>query len=90
MEQLDMLELAGRVSSDMNLGTLVVCGVMFPLAFIVACNIAHIGDRVFLFLVDVVPGPTERASLRSLRFAASVIAFLSLIGLVVEIRMGLT
>ncbi|MGV4887875.1 hypothetical protein ACSR0Z_14855 [Streptomyces viridosporus] len=43
-----------------------------------------------VFLADVVPDPVERACPRSLRFSAGMVTFLSLIGLVVEIRMGLT
>ena len=85
-----MMELAGRVSSEMHVGRVVVFGVMFPLGLVIVCNIAQMADRVFLFLADVVPGPVERASPRSLRFSAGIVTFISLIGLVVEIRMGLT
>ncbi|PWJ04057.1 hypothetical protein DKG34_29825 [Streptomyces sp. NWU49] len=90
MSQVDMMELAGRVSSEMHVGRVVVFGVMFPLGLVIVCNIAQMADRVFLFLADVVPGPVERASPRSLRFSAGIVTFISLIGLVVEIRMGLT
>lgn len=90
MKQIDMLELAGRGPTEMSLGSLVAWGVVFPLGLIIACNIAHIADRIFYFFAAVVPGPTERASPRSLRFTGGVAAFISLIGLVVEIRMGLT
>ncbi|MER7737619.1 hypothetical protein ABTX34_04670 [Streptomyces sp. NPDC096538] len=90
MNQVDMLEIAGRGPTEMSLGGLVFCGVMFPLGLVIAFNVARMGDRVFLFFVNVVPGPTEMASPRSTRFAGGVLAFLSLIGLVVEIRTGLT
>ncbi|SDE24352.1 hypothetical protein [Streptomyces prasinopilosus] len=90
MNQVEVIELAGRVSSEMSVGSLVFYGILFPVGLVIACNIAQMADRVFLFLVDVVPGPVERASPRSIRFAAGVIAFLSLIGLVVEMSMGLT
>ncbi|MFI2415060.1 hypothetical protein [Streptomyces sp. NPDC018947] len=90
MNQVDVIELAGYVSSEMNVGWLVVSGILFPLGLVTVFNIAQMADRIFLFLAGVVPGPTERATPRSIRFAAGVIAFVSLVSLVVEIRMGLT
>ncbi|MEU6521359.1 hypothetical protein ABZ892_00575 [Streptomyces sp. NPDC046924] len=90
MNQVDLIELAGRVSSEMHVGSVVFSGIMFPVGLVIACNIAQMADRVFLFLAGVLPGPVERATPGSLRFAAGSVAFLSLIGLVVEIRMGLT
>ncbi|MBL3670309.1 hypothetical protein JL475_30910 [Streptomyces sp. M2CJ-2] len=61
MNQADMAELAGRASSDVSVGRLVFSGVLFPVGLVIACNIAQMVDRVFLFLVDVVPGPVVRA-----------------------------
>ncbi|MGW5974859.1 hypothetical protein [Streptomyces sp. NPDC055186] len=85
-----MIELAERVSSEMHVGKVVLFGIMFPVGLVIACNIAQMADRVFLFLVNVVPGPVERATPGSLRFAAGCVTLLSLIGLLVEVRMGLT
>ncbi|MFD5493640.1 hypothetical protein ACFYY3_03505 [Streptomyces sp. NPDC001812] len=90
MNQVDLIELAERVSSEMHVGSVVFSGIIFPVGLVIACNIAQMADRVFLFLAGVLPGPVERATPGSLRFAAGILAFLSLIGLVVEIRMGLT
>lgn len=90
MNQVDVIELAGRVSSDMSVGQLVIWGILFPLGLVTVLNIGQAADRIFLFLAGVLPGPTERASPRSIRFAAGIITFLSLVGAVVEIRMGLT
>jgi hypothetical protein len=90
MNQVDVIELAGRVSSEMDVGRLVVSGILIPLGLVTVFNIAQMADRMFLFLAGVVPGPTGRATPRSIQFAAGVTAFVSLVSLAVEIRMGLT
>ncbi|MGJ3559444.1 hypothetical protein ACR6C2_14690 [Streptomyces sp. INA 01156] len=85
-----MIELAGRVSSEMQVGKVVLFGVMFSVGLVTVFNIAQMTDRIFLFLAGVLPGPCGEGYSGSLRFAAGGVTLLSLIGLVVEIRMGLT
>ncbi|MEU7421175.1 hypothetical protein [Streptomyces antibioticus] len=90
MNQVEVVELAGRGPTDMSVAGLVVCAVLLPLGVSVGSNIAQAADRVHALLAVVLPGPVERESSRSLRFAGWVIAFLSFVGMVVEIRSGVT
>ncbi|MFJ3140796.1 hypothetical protein ACIPK5_33540 [Streptomyces sp. NPDC086843] len=84
----EAVEIAERVSSEMSVGSLVFYGLFLVLGVLIVGNIVQAADRAFLFLTEVVPGPAARSP-RSIRFAAGVIVFLSLIGVVVEVNEGL-
>ncbi|MFC8983951.1 hypothetical protein [Streptomyces sp. NPDC057115] len=90
MSKVEIIELAGRGPTEMSIAGLVIFGLMLPVGVLVGANIGRAADRVYDLLLVVMPGPVERVSPRSLRVPGWVIAFLSLIGLVVEIRTGLT
>ncbi|OCC07316.1 hypothetical protein [Streptomyces sp. PTY087I2] len=89
MNYADIFELAGRGPTEMSVASLVFFGVMFPIGVLIGANIAHSADRLYEFLLVVLPGPVDRVSPRSLRFPGWAMALLSSIGLVVEIRTGL-
>jgi hypothetical protein len=89
MNYAEMFELAGRGPTEMSVASLVLFGVMLPIGILIGANIAHSADRVYEFLLAVLPGPVDRVSPRSLRLPGWVMAFISTIGLVVEIRTGL-
>lgn len=89
VKRYETVEIAARVSSEMSVGSLVFYGVLFALGVVIVGNIGQMADRVFLFLTEVVPGPAARSP-KSIRFAAGVMIFLSLIGVVVEVNAGLT
>ncbi|NEC18118.1 hypothetical protein [Streptomyces parvus] len=84
-----MFELAGRGPTEMSVAALVLFGVMLPIGVLIGANIAYSADRVYEFLLVVLPGPVERVSPRSLRLPGWVMAVISTMGLVVEIRTGL-
>ncbi|MBD9733898.1 hypothetical protein IGX29_19200 [Streptomyces sp. H28] len=90
MSNVEIFELAGRGPTEMSTASLVIFGAMLPVGVLIGANIGRAADRVYELLLVVMPGPVERVSSSSLRVPGWVIAFLSLIGLVVEIRNGLT
>ncbi|WP_137233260.1 hypothetical protein [Streptomyces sp. BPSDS2] len=88
MNYADIFVLAGRGPTEMSVAALVLFGVMLPIGVLIGANTTHSADRVYEFLLVVLPGPVERVSPRSLRFSGWAMALLSSIGLVVEIRTG--
>lgn len=89
MSYVEIFELAGRGPTEMSVAVLVFFGVMLPIGVLIGANIEDSADRVYVFLSTVLPGPVDRASPGSLRLAGWAWAFISTIGLVVEIRTGL-
>ncbi|MEV3932847.1 hypothetical protein [Streptomyces sp. NPDC049944] len=90
MDHLEVFQLAGRGPQEMSVVGVVIFGLTLPAGILVGANIGHAADRVYDFLLLVLPGPVEEVSPRSLRAPGWVIAFLSLVGLVLEVRTGLS
>ncbi|WP_143041416.1 hypothetical protein [Streptomyces indicus] len=69
---------------------LIAFGVMLPIGVLIGANIGHAADRVYALLAAALPGPVHRASPRSLRLSGWVLALLALVGLLLEVRTGLS